>query len=310
MRHGHKFNKLGRDAEHRRALLKNLSAELFDHGYIVTTLAKAKALRPFAEKIITQAKKAYIAGTAEQRIALLREIAKKVPEKQPFNNLTRVWAAVCLDRPGGYLRIIKLQNRKGDNADLAYIGVVTDQWLETKDKKIMLGTKAMFSELQEDLIHFHLSPKKLLEQWSHFRMPHITVEKQTTRDKKTFTLMVKFTPVKEETAGWPAIRGGYAALPLAFCFESNERENLVLDFKSDNNQLVKKVSRYNRADRIDFLVNYTEDPLMVAVKLGFRKGKGEKVQDRLDRYCTLKIKGPVGDLLVCNIINQSSHKDE
>lgn len=83
-----------------------------------------------------------------------------------------------------------------------------------------------------------------------------------------------------------------------------------MDFKSDNNQLVKKVSRYNRADRIDFLVNYTEDPLMVAVKLGFRKGKGEKVQDRLDRYCTLKIKGPVGDLLVCNIINQSSHKDE
>lgn len=116
MRHGKKFNHLGRKKAHRKALLKNLSVALFTHKRINTTLAKAKALRVFAEPIITKAKK----NTMHSR----RVVFSYLQDKEAVNELFGAIANEIGERPGGYLRIIKTGFRKGDSAEMAMIELV------------------------------------------------------------------------------------------------------------------------------------------------------------------------------------------
>jgi large subunit ribosomal protein L17 len=116
MRHGDKINNLGRTASHRNALLINLSCQLFQHKKIVTTLAKAKALRPFVEPLITKAKE----NTTHQRRLVFSRLQDKVAVKELFDVISPKVAS----RPGGYTRVIKLGKRVGDNAELAMIELV------------------------------------------------------------------------------------------------------------------------------------------------------------------------------------------
>jgi large subunit ribosomal protein L17 len=116
MRHGDKINNLGRTASHRNALLINLSCQLFEHKKIVTTLAKAKALRPFVEPLITKAKE----NTTHQRRLVFSRLQDKVAVKELFDVISPKIAS----RPGGYTRVIKLGKRVGDNAELAMIELV------------------------------------------------------------------------------------------------------------------------------------------------------------------------------------------
>jgi large subunit ribosomal protein L17 len=116
MRHGDKINNLGRTASHRKALLTNLTCQLFEHKKIVTTLAKAKALRPFVEPIITKSKD----NTTHQRRLVFSRLQDKVAVKELFDVISPKIAS----RPGGYTRIIKLGKRVGDNAELAMIELV------------------------------------------------------------------------------------------------------------------------------------------------------------------------------------------
>ena len=116
MRHGDKINNLGRTASHRNALLVNLTCQLFQHKKIVTTLAKAKALRPFVEPIITKSKE----NTTHQRRLVFSRLQDKVAVKELFDVISPKIAS----RPGGYTRVIKLGRRVGDNAELALIELV------------------------------------------------------------------------------------------------------------------------------------------------------------------------------------------
>ena len=116
MRHGDKINNLGRTASHRNALLINLSCQLFEHKKIVTTLAKAKALRPFVEPLITKAKE----NTTHQRRLVFSRLQDKVAVKELFD----VISPKVGGRPGGYTRVIKLGKRVGDNAEMALIELV------------------------------------------------------------------------------------------------------------------------------------------------------------------------------------------
>lgn len=116
MRHGDKINNLSRTASHRKALLMNLTCQLFQHKKIVTTHAKAKALRVFAEPLITKAKD----NTTHQR----RIVFSRVGNKEAVKELFDVISPKVGDRPGGYTRIIKLGKRLGDNAELALIELV------------------------------------------------------------------------------------------------------------------------------------------------------------------------------------------
>ncbi|UII74967.1 50S ribosomal protein L17 [Flagellimonas sp. HMM57] len=123
MRHGKKFNHLGRTAAHRKAMLANMACSLIEHKRINTTVAKAKALKQFVEPLITKSKtdnnQTTEKGTHNRRI-----VFSNLRSKEAVTELFGTVAEKVGDRPGGYTRIIKLGNRLGDNADMAMIELV------------------------------------------------------------------------------------------------------------------------------------------------------------------------------------------
>ncbi|KIO78429.1 50S ribosomal protein L17 [Pedobacter lusitanus] len=116
MRHGKKHNHLGRTKSHRKAMLANMASSLIKHKRISTTLAKAKALRMYVEPLITKSKN----DTTHSR----RTVFSYLQDKDSVTELFRDVAAKVANRPGGYTRIIKLNNRLGDNAEMALIELV------------------------------------------------------------------------------------------------------------------------------------------------------------------------------------------
>ena len=111
--------RLGGSSSHQKAILANLATSLFEHGRIKTTEPKARALRPYAEKLITHAKK----GSLHNR----REVMKKIRDKDVVHILFAEIGPFFADRAGGYTRIIKVENRKGDNAPMAVIELVREK---------------------------------------------------------------------------------------------------------------------------------------------------------------------------------------
>ncbi|MFD2583653.1 50S ribosomal protein L17 [Pedobacter vanadiisoli] len=116
MRHGKKVNHLGRTDSHRKAMLANMATSLIKAKRITTTLAKAKALRTYVEPLITKAKN----DTTHSR----RTVFSYLQDKDVITILFREVAEKVANRPGGYTRIIKLNNRQGDNAEMALIELV------------------------------------------------------------------------------------------------------------------------------------------------------------------------------------------
>ena len=116
MRHGVKKAKLQRTASHRKALLANQACSLISHGRITTTLAKAKALRPYVEKLITLGK----TGTLHAR----RQALATLPQPKVVTKLFSVVAEATKDRQGGYCRIVKLGQRRGDGAPTVVLELV------------------------------------------------------------------------------------------------------------------------------------------------------------------------------------------
>ena len=116
MRHGKKFNHLSRTAAHRKAMLSNMATSLILHRRIVTTVAKAKALRSFVEPLITKAKE----DTTHSRRVVFRYLQDKESVKALFEEVSDKIG----QRPGGYTRILKTGNRLGDNADMCVMELV------------------------------------------------------------------------------------------------------------------------------------------------------------------------------------------
>lgn len=125
MRHGKKVNHLGRTDSHRKAMMANMATSLITHKRITTTLAKAKALRVYVEPLLTKSK----SDTTHSR----RTVFSYLQDKDAVSILFRDVAAKIADRPGGYTRIIKLENRLGDNAEMALIELVDYNTVYTKD---------------------------------------------------------------------------------------------------------------------------------------------------------------------------------
>jgi large subunit ribosomal protein L17 len=118
VRHRRTGRKFGRDASHRKALFSNLAGSLFEHGRIRTTEAKAKELRPIAEKLITLARK------DPGDVAAQRQAVAYLRSKDSVHRLFHEVAPRFTERPGGYTRIVKLGPRQGDAAPMAYIELV------------------------------------------------------------------------------------------------------------------------------------------------------------------------------------------
>ncbi|MEY3432859.1 MAG: hypothetical protein RL131_795 [Bacteroidota bacterium] len=121
MRHGDKINNLGRKKAHRESLMANMASQLIQHKRIVTTLAKAKALRTFIEPLITKTKKT---ESKEQIMHNHRVVFSYLQDKEAVKELFTVVGPKVSSRPGGYTRIIKLGIRLGDNAERAMIELV------------------------------------------------------------------------------------------------------------------------------------------------------------------------------------------
>jgi large subunit ribosomal protein L17 len=145
MRHRNKTVKLGRTAEHRNALLANQACSLIEHGRIKTTLAKAKAVRPLAEKMVTLAKRG---GLHARRTALAMLHNNSTRTADAVSKLFTEIAPRSTDRKGGYTRIIKLGPRPSDSAPMAFIewvdlAVVEETLPETKKPAKAAKTKAV-----------------------------------------------------------------------------------------------------------------------------------------------------------------------
>lgn len=124
--------RLGGSPSHERLMLANLATSLFEHGKITTTEAKAKRLRPLAERLITKAKK----GDLHNR----REVMKTIRDKDVVHKLFAEIGPHFADRPGGYTRIIKAMPRRGDSAKMAVIALVTEKTV-TSEAEAARGTK-------------------------------------------------------------------------------------------------------------------------------------------------------------------------
>lgn len=134
MRHGKKFNHLGRKTAHRKAMFANMACSLIEHKRINTTVAKAKALRVFVEPLITKSKE----DTTHNRRIVFRYLRNKYAVTELFKEIS----VKVADRPGGYLRIIKLGNRQGDNAPMAMIELVDyNEIYNPKGKKAKKSTR-------------------------------------------------------------------------------------------------------------------------------------------------------------------------
>ncbi len=133
--------RLGGSPSHQRLIVSNLATALFEHGRITTTEAKARVLRPVAEKLITKARK----GDLHNR----REVLKTIRDKSVVHTLFTEIAPQFAERPGGYTRITKIGPRKGDNAPMAVIELVTESYTPSAPKQQKAAAAAPAVEVEQ-----------------------------------------------------------------------------------------------------------------------------------------------------------------
>jgi large subunit ribosomal protein L17 len=140
MRHRVAYRKLGRITPHRNALLRNLATALFERERIQTTLMKAKELRPYAEKLITLAKR------DDDRLHARRQVSRDIQDPTVLKKLFDTLGARFATRPGGYTRILRLGFRRGDGAEMAVVELLGSEYQpgkkDEKGKKVATETKA------------------------------------------------------------------------------------------------------------------------------------------------------------------------
>ena len=145
MRHGKKSNHLGRKTAHRKAMLANMACSLIEHKRINTTEAKAKALRRFIEPLVTKSK----SDTTHNRRVVFSYLRNKYAVTELFKEIS----VKIGDRPGGYVRIIKLGNRQGDNAPMAMIEFVDyNDLYNPKGEKVKKSTRRSRRKKTDDAV--------------------------------------------------------------------------------------------------------------------------------------------------------------
>jgi len=156
MRHNVAHRKLGRVTEHRIALLRNQATALLRHERIETTMPKAKELRPFVERLITIAKRG-VAGNTDANASALharRMVLSEIVDKDVVGKLFETLVPRFAERPGGYIRILKVGYRRGDSAEVAQIELVGSEWTpkaepEATEKEAPKKTKGVGDRLRQ-----------------------------------------------------------------------------------------------------------------------------------------------------------------
>jgi len=167
MRHGKKFNHLGRKAAHRKAMLSNMACSLIEHKRIKTTVAKAKALRKFVEPLITKSK----TDTTHSRRIVFSQLRQKEVVTELFGDI----ASKVASRDGGYTRILRTGNRLGDNAEMCFIELVDFNSTYTTDKPAKKAKSTRRSG----------GAKKATEEVVAATVEEATVVEETTNEEET-----------------------------------------------------------------------------------------------------------------------------
>ena len=129
MRHRYAHRRLGRDTQHRKALLRNLATDLLHHEHLVTTVPKAKEVRPIVERLITVAKRGVKAAEPKGRtLAAFRLVKTEIVNDEVVSKLFEQLAPRFMDRPGGYTRILRLGHRRGDGGEIAQIELLGSEY--------------------------------------------------------------------------------------------------------------------------------------------------------------------------------------
>ena len=190
MRHGKKINHLSRKKAHRSAMLANMACSLIEHKRINTTLAKAKALRKYVEPLITKSKD----DTTHNR----RVVFSYLNDKKASSTLFRDVAPKISDRPGGYTRIIKLNNRLGDNAEMAMIELVDFNELLTKDQAKKKKTRRRGGK--KSTSNESSAPATTTKEETETASVEEVITKTDDVDSTSEKVEVKETPAEETTA--------------------------------------------------------------------------------------------------------------
>lgn len=190
MRHGKKFNHLSRKTAHRKAMLANMACSLIEHKRINTTEAKAKALRQYVEPLITKSKN----DTTHNR----RIVFSNLRNKYAVSELFRDVAVKVGDRPGGYVRIIKLGNRQGDNASMAMVELVDYNEVYTPKEKKKKSTRRRGRKSSSKEVAEAAAPVEEAASSPAEDAAEATAVEAPTTDGPTVEAPVKEAPAKEE----------------------------------------------------------------------------------------------------------------
>jgi len=185
MRHRKSFNHLGRTSSSRKAMLSNMATSLILHKRITTTVAKAKALRSYVEPLITKSKE----DTTHSR----RVVFSYLQDKFAVTELFREISSKVADRPGGYTRIIKLENRLGDNAEMAMIELVdyNELMLKEKDSKKTKSTRRRRGSKKKSEDQTSAPVEELVENIVEEKPVEETVDKAKSEEKTEAKIEVK-----------------------------------------------------------------------------------------------------------------------
>jgi large subunit ribosomal protein L17 len=190
MRHGKKFNHLGRKSAHRKAMLSNMATSLILHKRISTTLAKAKALRTYIEPLITRSK--------EDSTHSRRLVFSYLQSKEAVSELFREVSQKVAERPGGYTRILKTVNRLGDNADMCIVELVDYNETMISSKEPVKAKATRRRRTTKKAITDETKPAEEVQ-------PEVTAEKKVVKKprknakKKPDAEAAPELPLKEET---------------------------------------------------------------------------------------------------------------
>jgi large subunit ribosomal protein L17 len=203
MRHSKRRHSLGVSAPHLSAMMGNLSVALITHGRIQTTLTKAKALRPFIEKIITFAKKAEAANDTARKLHFRRLAIARVRDKKAVAKLFDELASEFTERNGGYTRIYKVGQRIGDAAEMALIELI-DGNDEGYSKKSAKKTAKKATKVEAELTEAEATETEVTEAEATETEATQTVAKKTVKKaakKAAKKAVKKEAPAKEDTDG-------------------------------------------------------------------------------------------------------------
>jgi len=297
MRHCKKKKMPARNSSHRRALQRNLASSLFINGQITTTISKAKALRPYAEKLITLSKNAELSFTKGRRLSYWRKIREEINRDEPFYYLTRVWARHCRYRNGGYLRIIKLGKRPSDSSELAIIQMVPEAI--SRDGSIVntmsdCGFEEFFSSLAKGYLDDVNHKAKTISKFSNEDLPDVVLKSRNVYKNGRMTLKLGFEKNPFfDIQKWPKHRGEEVLLPITISSMYSRGSLKTLEISSSNE--LKSTPSFNSSSELRVLYNPIKPNQEIYVE-AMPLNNWDSVT-----YFVLSASSPVGDLFAADL---------